>query len=167
MQTSLNESVKHYFSCILSQEPDGAQQKKTPKALLKPEKRAELHGIQKVAGQKVTFGGYDCKFVEPPPSVFQTDCPICHLILRDPYQATCCGTNFCNSCSLRIQADSNPCPSCRECNFEAFEDKRLKRSLNQLHVLCTHSRYGCEWRGELGELENHLNEVVHSGELFR
>ena len=31
-------------------------------------------------------------------------------------------------------------------------------------MLCTHSKDGCEWTGELGELEHHLSEVNHSGE---
>jgi len=35
--------------------------------------------------QREAFGGYDCEFVEPPASAFQTQCPVCRLILRDPY----------------------------------------------------------------------------------
>ena len=122
---------------------------------------AESHG----SPQQETFGGYDCEFVEQPTKVFQTECPICSLILRDPYLTSCCGTHFCLTCSERLQAEHKPCPTCREENFELFPNKSLRRSLNQLHVLCTHSKDGCEWRGELGELERHLSEGVHSGEL--
>ena len=100
-------------------------------------------------------------------SAFQTECPICSLILRDPYLTSCCGTNFCHTCSERLQDEHKPCPTCREESFELFANKSLKRSLAQLHVLCTHSKSGCTWRGELGELERHLSEVVHSGELVQ
>ena len=108
-------------------------------------------------------GGYDCKFVDSPLSAFQTDCPICRLILRDPYQATCCGTSFCHTCSQRINTH---CPTCRKDNFEVFPNKGLKRSIYQLRVFCTHRRDGCTWEGELGELEHHLNKVIHTGKFF-
>ena len=128
---------------------------------------AKRHGRPKAAGQKETFGGYDCKFVKPPTSVFQTECPVCHLVLCDPHQTRCCGTNFCRSCIHRVQDHNKPCPNCRTNYFEVFQDKRLKRSLLQLHVFCTYSKDGCKWSGELAELEHHLNTVVHSGELFQ
>ena len=105
---------------------------------------------------KETFGGYNCEFVEPPQSAFQTECPICHLILCEPYLVRCCGTNFCHTCIQRLQADNSPCPTCREDNFEVFPNKGLNRSLKQLQVYCIHSEDGCQWRGELGELDHHL-----------
>ena len=117
--------------------------------------------------QQETLGGYDCEFVEPPPSTLQTDCPICKTILRDPYEARCCGYKFCRTCIERVQAEHAPCPTCREENFEVFQNGHLNDSLNQLHVLCTHSKDDCMWTGKLGELENHLSEVVHSGEPFQ
>ena len=107
--------------------------------------------------KKEMYGGYDCDFVRPPTSAFQTKCPICHLLLHDPYQVTCCGTNFCHTCIQRLQADNSSCATCREDNFEVFPNKGLKRSLNQLRVYCTYRKNGCQWRGELGELDSHLN----------
>jgi len=103
------------------------------------------------------IGGYDCDFVEPPPSVLQTQCPICHLTLREPYEVTCCGTVMCHSCLQRLQADKKPCPTCRE-DFESFHNKSMERSLNGLHVYCTHRAGGCGWSGELGKLHQHLNK---------
>ena len=129
------------------------------KASLVPQGGAEPYGYLKVK----TFGGYDCKFVEQPPSPFQTECPVCRLLLREPYQATCCGTSFCHYCILHVKAEDKPCPVCRQTKFELFHDKRLKRSLHQLHVLCTYSKDGCNWSGELGDLDHHLNKVIHPG----
>ena len=150
---------------VHTQEAEHAQQKNTSptNTPLGAEGGAESHG----RSQQETFGGYDCEFVKPPQSVFQTECPICSLILRDPYLPKCCGTNFCHTCCERLEAEHKPCPTCRDDNFEVFPNKGLKRSLNQLHVLCPYSKDGCEWIGELGELEHHLSEVAHSGESWR
>ena len=126
---------------------------------------AEPHSNQLVADQKEKFGGYDTNFVEKIPSAFQTVCPICHLLLRDPYEAKCCDTNFCNSCSQQIRAVNNRCPICMKDKFTMHPNRGLKRSLGQLQVFCTHSKDGCKWTGELGDLERHLNKV-HSGESF-
>ena len=107
--------------------------------------------------EKSALGGYDCEFVEPPPSVFQTECLICHLILREPYLVSCCGTHFCHTCIQRLQAGNSTCPNCRKDNIEVFPNKSLNRSLKQLQVYCTHRKDGCQWRGELGELGQHMN----------
>ena len=102
-------------------------------------------------------GGFDCKFVEKPPEPFQSECPVCLLVLCDPHQATCCGYGFCRSCIEKIKLRNKPCPCCKTEEFDSFADKRLKRSLSGYKVFCTNENEGCEWTGELGELENHLN----------
>ena len=101
-------------------------------------------------------GGYDCEFVERPREL-QTDCPICLLVLREPFQVTCCGNSFCRTCIERIQTNRKVCPTCNKANFAVFPDKRLRRSLSPFRVRCVHKRSGCEWTGELGELDRHLN----------
>ena len=136
------------------------QEQSTPtKAQLRSEGEAEPRSSPEDVEK---LGGYDCKFVLKPPIAFQTKCPICHLILRDPYQAKCCGNSFCHSCIEGIHTNHKPCPMCRN-NFDIFEDKRLQRSLSQLHVFCKHRKDGCMWKGELRELQPHLNIVIHSG----
>ena len=107
-----------------------------------------------MASQK---GGIDCKFVEKPPKGIQSDCPVCLLVLRDPYQATCCGYGFCRVCIERVKADNKPCPCCKREGFDCFEDKGRSRSLNEYDVYCTNERQGCRWVGGLGKLEDHLN----------
>ena len=109
--------------------------------------------------------GYDCEFVASSPSAFQVECPVCRLVLQDPYQATCCGTSYCYSCIQRILAGNNCCPVCRQDNFSTFSDKRLKRALAQLHVFCTHREGGCTWKGKLGELKHHLTDI-HTSKSF-
>lgn len=102
-------------------------------------------------------GFYDCEFVETPPQSLQTECPVCLSVLRDPYQATCCGYSFCKACIEKIKAGRAPCPCCKAEDFDTFEDKRLRRSLYAFKVRCTNKKKGCEWEGELGQLEEHLN----------
>ena len=130
MKTSGSDNI------LFLQEPE-LTPSQASSALLGPEGVAQPHSKEK-------FGGYDCKFVTPPPTAFQTECPICHMILREPYQTACCGQNVCRSCII--------------------PNKGLRQSLIQLHVWCTFRENGCEWSGELGELERHLNEADHSGE---
>ena len=105
-----------------------------------------------------TIGGYDCVFVDPPPDVFQTECPVCLLIIRDPHQVTCCGNSFCHSCIEHIKSSNKPCPTCSETDCSSFADKRLKRTLCTFKVHCSHQKDGCEWTGELGQLDAHVNE---------
>ena len=71
-------------------------------------------------------GGYTCTFVEKPQSKFQSECPICLLVLRKPNQVSCCG--------YVVQDDNKPCPCCNAERFDTFDDKRLKRSLYDFKV---------------------------------
>ena len=101
--------------------------------------------------------GFECEFVEKPPEIIQTECPICLLILREPYQVICCGKSFCRSCIESVKALNIPCPHCNETNFTDFPNKGYQQLIYQLKVRCTHQKEGCKWTGELGALDNHLN----------
>ncbi len=102
--------------------------------------------------------GFDCEFLEPPPEhLLQSECPVCLQIIRDPHQVTCCGNSFCYSCIQRVKDDNKPCPTCNKEELSDFPDKRLKRSLYALKVRCSYQKDGCEWTGELGQLDEHLN----------
>ena len=101
--------------------------------------------------------GYECEFVEKPPTVVQSECPVCLQILREPYQTNCCGYAFCQVCIERVKADNTPCPCCKAEKFDKFEDKRLKRTLYEFKVYCINKPQGCQWVGELSQLDNHLN----------
>ena len=104
-----------------------------------------------------TERGLDCEFLEQPPEQVQSECPVCLLVLREPYQVNCCGYAFCKKCIERVRLESRICPCCNAEAFNMFEDKRLKRSLYAFRVHCTHKKQGCQWEGELGQLDNHLN----------
>ena len=110
--------------------------------------------LQALAQQVV---GFDCVFVDPPHDMIQTECPVCLQFIQEPHQVTCCGNIFCGACIERIKRSKKVCPTCNQRNFTDFPDKRLKRSLLGLKVYCNHQKDGCEWTGELGELDQHLN----------
>ena len=103
------------------------------------------------------MAGFECVFVEKPPKAFQSECPICLLVLREPYQATCCGKSFCKECIHRIKAANQACPTCNDKGFSLFHNKGLQQSLYDFQVYCTHKSKGCEWMGELRLLDNHIN----------
>ena len=123
----------------------------------RPRRGVRKSQLKEISAQK-EFGGYDCKFVNPPPAAFQTECLICQLVLREPHQATCCGTSFCQTCIQQVQDNESPCPNCRGEDFQVFPNKGLKHSLNKFCVYCIHSKDGCTWSGELPEIGQHLNK---------
>ena len=104
------------------------------------------------------MAGFECEFVEKPPKSVQSECPICLLVLREPYQATCCGKSFCKECIEPLKANNQLCPTCNRIErFNLFHNLGLQQSLYDFQVYCTHKSKGCEWTGELRELDNHLN----------
>ena len=91
------------------------------------------------------------------PKPFQTECPICLLLLREPYQATCCEKSFCKECIEQAQSNNQTCPTCNDRDFNLFHNKVLQQSVYDFQVDCSHKSKGCEWIGELRELDKHLN----------
>lgn len=106
--------------------------------------------------------GYDCEFVDPAPTLIQTECPICLLILREPYLIGCCGHNFCKVCVEQVKAKNMPCPLCGEDEYGILPNKGLQRSINELKVECSQKKLGCPWTGELGSFSAHLNQEYDS-----
>ena len=109
-----------------------------------------------MAAHKIVVG-FECEFVEDPPKYLQTECPICLQILREPYQVTCCGKSFCKECIARAKLKTRPCPCCKQEDFDHFPNKGLQQPLYGFQVHCSNREIGCEWKGELGNVDYHLN----------
>ena len=113
--------------------------------------------------------GYDYQLAEKPPTSLQTDCPICQLLLRDPHQLKCCGKLICSPCLERALARGHEsCPLCRNSEVHSFPDNNHRRMVEGLRAYCRHrpregEHSGCEWVGELGEVEKHLNCTLSRG----
>ena len=97
-------------------------------------------------------GGYDYKFVEPPPD--RLVCKICYLPCREA-RLTSCGHIFCESCLKQLQSSttvSHACPVCREEQFEVYPQLEADREIKALRVYCLNEDKGCGWMGELSIL---------------
>ena len=94
-------------------------------------------------------------FVEEPPQEYF--CPVTLELLRDPKQTECCGHHLSGEVVSRLQREGKPCPLCKDHNFTVTNDKFFKRKANELKVRCPHKRNGCEWVGELSNLDQHSN----------
>ena len=116
---------------------------------------ADARALEDRPADNVSSSGYDCEFVDRPPN--RSECPICLLVPRDPYQTPCCGNAFCKDCITKIKLHKKPCPTCKTEDFPSYPDKGLERELNSSQVCCSFKSQGCDWRGELRQLDQHLN----------
>ena len=83
-------------------------------------------------------------------------CPVTLEILLEPHQTDCCGQHISEKAANRIIKDGKPCPMCKDAQFMTHRDKYFKRNtVKTLRVYCLHKKSGCEWTGELGDLNNH------------
>ena len=87
-------------------------------------------------------------------------CPVCKELLTEPF-LTDCGHHVCGTCcdnQLLVTNNAN-CPVCREHNVlrNARLDKSLERKVKSHKVHCEHYDEGCDWVGEVKDLQNHLD----------
>ena len=95
------------------------------------------------------------EFVEPLPNELQ--CPLCLEFLKEPTLTSCCGHHFCRECIDHAIARSHVCPLCNNQAFQTLINKEKQRLVNALKVYCKWKSRGCEWVGELGRLDHHLD----------
>ena len=102
----------------------------------------------------------ECQFVEKPPAHINTECPVCHYLLREPVQITCCGNMLCSACFSQLSKARQACPLCRKTELKGFPDSNHKRIMEGFRVYCCYrgeGGAGCQWVGKLGDHSNHLN----------
>ena len=105
----------------------------------------------------MTDGGYDYEFVDEVPAKYI--CSICTKVLREARLAECCGQHFCDSCLakwLKRRAENRTCPHCRAVDFQSVLNKEKIREIKEFKIYCIHRGKGCDWVGQLGTLEDHL-----------
>ena len=103
-------------------------------------------------------GGYDYQFVDAP--LDRVVCVICHLPSRDPHMTECCGHVFCKSCLDNAKATQYAsCSMCKEEHFNTFCNKQINREVQCLRVYCTNKEKGCEWEGEVRDINTHLENT--------
>ena len=104
-------------------------------------------------GQKI--GGYQCEFVGPVPE--QLLCKSCKLVPKKHYTTDCCMECFCRTCIEQPVNDKKPCPSCGEADFSTLLIKGAQKKILALQVRCAMKQKGCEWVGQLEQLDAHLD----------
>ncbi len=111
------------------------------------------------------FGGYDYDFIDSVQDRYK--CAICTKVFRDPELTVCCGQHYCGTCLVQwfTKQHKTSCPYCRTegSKFQHVENKGLKSEISQLKISCSNKCHGCEWTGELGELNDHLKRSGESG----
>ena len=71
-----------------------------------------------------------------------------------------CGKIVCKSCITAVLAAGivPTCPLCMRIRPEYWHDINRKQLLCGIRVYCSHKNIGCDWQGELGYFDKHLNE---------
>ena len=103
----------------------------------------------------VSFEGISY-FVEDQPGD-ELECIICKNLADNPHQSICCGHTMCYNCAVTWGERNYSCPQCREFPFQVVVDTRTKRHISSLTVYCTHYRSGCEWKGSVNTVRDHLS----------
>ena len=93
----------------------------------------------------------DYLFVERPSEDFY--CPVAMTLLLEPQLTTCCGKHLSPEAATRVQREGRPCPMCNAEKWSTVLDKHYQRQVKALPVFCSR---GCQWKGELSELDRHL-----------
>ena len=100
------------------------------------------------------MAGYNYEFVDKVEN--RLLCKLCKLTSRNPYLSVCCGKLFCNSCLYDVKTVVSACPVCHDKKFIIFKQTEAEQTIKSLHVYCTNKVKGCEWQGELNNINNHL-----------
>ena len=100
---------------------------------------------------RYSHGSRDYTFTSAVPEYFI--CGICQDVLKECLTTSCCLQSYCNSCLQRARGFRDTCPSCRAEHFKTTEDRKTDRLVGSLKVRCRFTARGCEWQGELSEVE--------------
>ena len=100
-------------------------------------------------------GSYRCEFIDDVPE--HLVCGLCKHAANGPSITTCCGELFCKACIASALEEKQPCPSCKEPTFSTNFNLKFERNIKNLRVHCTMKDRGCQWTGQLEQLDAHLD----------
>jgi hypothetical protein len=85
-------------------------------------------------------------------------CPLCKGILCDPVLEQCGTSIYCRTCLERYLEREGRCPGGRKCSSSSIISMDfVARLINKQECLCRNKDFGCDWKGRLCELQEHLN----------
>ena len=70
-------------------------------------------------------------------------------------------------CIEQIKLQGSHCPCCKVQKLDYYPNKGLQRSLYEFKVNCVYQSQGCQWVGELEQLETHLNSKPTEGKQLQ
>ena len=88
---------------------------------------------------------------------------MCKCVAKEPQQLKCtCGAFYCKSCLARITSTSamhkSDCPvKYKNEHLDHFPDHKSNERIQKLMVKCTNSDRGCDWTGQLKDLDDHCS----------
>ena len=95
--------------------------------------------------------GYKYEFIDKIPEDLL--CQRCKHVAREPNFTTCC--LFCKECISLYHHNNQLCPTCEETGFNVGLKKQDQKKILALKMCCPMKSRGCEWMGQLEQLENH------------
>ena len=99
----------------------------------------------------MALGGFDKTFIVLPPD--ELVCKLCDLVACQPQASHCqCVGLYCSSCVRQLKAR---CPDCQQ-RMQPTPDQDSRHRIAALPVKCDNADEGCEWIGDLGQLDTHL-----------
>ena len=109
-------------------------------------------------GHEAAFLNKDYVLLEKPEGWLE--CTVCQQLAYKPHQIPCCGgQTICKTCAEEWKKRSNNCPLCRRSPFETLPDVRGERFVNNLQTYCPNYAHGCDWRGDLKSVKEHVTAV--------
>ena len=109
-----------------------------------------------MASKKEPTKGYQLEqFLEEIPDKYK--CSYCQDVARDIHMLECCRKQVCLSC-IEQYLNKQPCPQCQEKDFGIMPLKKDEEKISNLRVYCTEKRNGCDWTGQLKQLNDHLHK---------
>ena len=87
-------------------------------------------------------------------------CPVTFELLLQPYLTTCCGHHYSQTAVTKLKSEDKPCPMCKEPQLATVLDKFHQRKVRAVHVRCPNTPSGCEWVGEVGGLDQHIQTCL-------
>jgi hypothetical protein len=116
---------------------------------------------RKTLGYKSAYAGNEVILDSEPEEWFE--CLICKELAYDPHQTSCCGHTLCLKCAVQWNERSDSCINCRKQPFEFRKDSRAERMIKGISLSCPYYTHGCDWKGALGQLLQHIRQECFFG----
>ena len=102
----------------------------------------------------------DYDFVEIIPD--RLTCCICKGPCNKARLLECCSKGYCTSCLNNWRINKDPgqpiCPLKCTSPYNSIANGEVDRTIQSLKIYCVNKKWGCEWEGELREINKHLKE---------